>query len=173
MQGSNVADPITIMAGMSVIGGAMGAIGAQVQGQSQAMAQQFNADVAQRNAGLARQAAQFDAASQERQARMALGSIRAAYGASGVTSSGSPLDVLEMSVQNAKRDYNAILYKGELKAMGYEDTRTLSLYGAESAKTQADFATASSLITGFTGAGKTMAFGKAGASAGAPSVLLN
>jgi hypothetical protein len=166
-----MADPITIMAGMTMVGGLMGAMGAQAQGNAAAAAGQFNADIAGRNAGLAREAAAADATIQERQSRMQMGAIRAAYGASGVTAAGSPLDVLEMSAANADRDHKAILYKGELKALGYEDTRTLSLYGADSAKTQADWATASSLLTGFTGGAKTLAFGKTGTSAGAPALL--
>jgi len=168
-----MADPITIMAGMSMVGGLVGAMGAQAQGQSAAMAQQFNAEIAGRNAQLARDSAQYDADIQERQSRMQMGAMRAAFGASGVRAEGSPLDVLEMSATNAKRDYNAILYKGDLKALGYEDTKTLSLYGAESAKTQADWATASSLLTGFTGAAKINAFGKSGLSAGAPAITLS
>jgi hypothetical protein len=92
----------------------------------------------------------------ERQTRMHLGSIRAAYGASGVTAAGSPLDVLEMSVANAERDRQQILYKGELKALGYEDTRTLSLFGADSAKKQAEFSSFSQLLTGVTGGRETL-----------------
>ena len=148
-----MADPITILAGMSAVSGLMGALGAQAQGQAAASAQEFNAEIAGRNAQLARESAQYDADIQERQSRMHLGTIRAAYGASGVRAEGSALDVLEMSATNAKRDYNAILYKGELKALGYEDTKTLSLYGAKSAK--------------------TYAFGKTGTSAGAPAVQLS
>ena len=166
-----MADPITIMAGVSMAGGMLSAMGAQAQGQSAAAAQQFNADIAGRDAGLAREAAAYDANLQERQARMQIGSIRAAYGASGVTAEGSPLDVLQMSIENAERDRQQILYRGELKALGYEDTRTLSLYGAESAKKQADFTTATSLLTGFTGAGKLMTAGKTAPSAGAPVAI--
>lgn len=166
-----MADPITIMAGVSMLGGAVSAMGAQAQGQSAAMAQQFNADIAGRNAGLARDAAAYDASIQERNARMQMGAIRAAYGASGVTAEGSPLDVLQMSVTNAERDRQQILYRGELKALGYEDTRTLSLYGAESAKKQADVTTATSLLTGFTGAGKLFTSGKTAPSAGAPIAI--
>jgi hypothetical protein len=156
------------MAGMSMAGGLMGAMGAQAQGQSQVAAQEFNAAIAGRNAGLAREAAAHDASIQERQARMQLGSIRAAYGASGVRAEGSPLDVLEMSARHAEQDRQQILYKGELKALGYEDTRTLSLYSADSAKKAADWGTASSLLTGVTGAFKMGAMGRSGASAGAP-----
>jgi len=143
-------------------------MGAQAQGQSAAAAQQYNADIAGRNAGLARDAAAHDAAVQERQSRMAFGSMRAAYGASGVTVEGSPMDVLQMSMTNAERDRQQILYRGELKALGYEDTRTLSLYGAESAKSQADWATASSLLTGFTGSARLFSSGKTAASAAVP-----
>ncbi len=103
---------------------------------------------------------------------MQMGAMRAAYGASGVRAEGSPLDVLAMSATNAKRDHNAILFKGELKALGYEDTKALSLYGADSAQTQADWATASGLLTGFTGAAKMYGFGKTGATAGTPVVQI-
>jgi hypothetical protein len=156
------------MAGMSMAGGLMGAMGAQTQGASQAAAQEFNAEIAGRNAGLAREAAAHDASIQERQARMHLGSIRAAYGASGVTVAGSPLDVLEMSARHAEQDRQQIIYKGELKALGYEDTRTLNLYSADSAKKAADWGTASSLLTGFPGGFKLSTLGKTGTSAGAP-----
>ena len=130
-----------------------------------------DADIAGRNAGLAREAAATDAALLERQTRMQLGSIRAAYGASGVTAAGSPLDVLEMSVANAERDRQQILYKGELKALGYEDTRTLSLFGAESAKKQADFTSFSSLLTGVTRGAKLYTVGHTAPSAGAPVAI--
>ena len=166
-----MADPVTIFAGVSMLGGLMGAMGAQAQGQSQAMAQQFNADIAGRNAGLAREAAATDAAMLELQTRMHLGSIRAAYGASGVTAAGSPLDVLEMSVANAERDRQQILYKGELKALGYEDTRTLSLFGADSAKKQAEFSSFSQLLTGVTGGAKLFTAGHTAPSAGAPVAI--
>ena len=59
-----------------MVGGMVSAMGAQAQGQSAAMAQQFNADIAGRDAGLAREAAAYDANLQERQARMQLGSIQ-------------------------------------------------------------------------------------------------
>ncbi len=107
----------------------------------------------------------------ERQTRMQLGSIRAAYGASGVTMAGSPLDVLEMSVANAERDRQQILYKGELKALGYEDTRTLSLFGADSAKKQAEFSSFSQLLTGVTGGAKLFTAGHTAPSAGAPVAI--
>ena len=166
-----MADPITIFSGVPMLGGMIGAMGAQAQGQSAAAAQQFNADLAGRNATLARESAATDAAIQERQSRMQLGSIRAAYGASGVTMAGSPLDVLEMSVANAERDRQQILYRGELKALGYEDTRTLSLFGAESAKKQAEFTSYSSLLTGATGAAKLFTAGHTASSAGAPVAI--
>ena len=141
-----MADPITWMSVRWRVG-LMGAMGAPAQGESAAAAQEFNAQIAGRNAGLARQAAAHDASIQERQSRMQLGAIRAAFGKSGVMVDGSPLDVLEMSARHAEQDRQQILYKGELKALGYEDTRTLSMYGADSAKEAANWGTASSLLT--------------------------
>ena len=48
----------------------LSAMGRKRRGQSAAAAQQFNADIAGRDAGLAREAAAYDANLQERQARM-------------------------------------------------------------------------------------------------------
>jgi len=79
--------------------------------------------------------------------------------------------VLEMSVANAERDRQQILYKGELKALGYEDTRTLSLFGADSAKKQADFTSFSSLLTGVTRGAKLYTVGHTAPSAGAPVAI--
>src|SRR5262249_6097014 len=49
----------------------------------------------------------------------------AAYGASGVTAEGSPLDVLASSAYKAEMDRQTILYDGRIKAMGYEDQAAL------------------------------------------------
>ena len=163
-----MADPITAFAGVSMVGGMMSAVGAQAAGQSAAAAQEVNAEIAGRNARLARESAAYDAKIQDQQARMTIGSMQAAFGASGVELEGSPLDVLQFSATQASRDNQMIKYRGELKALGYEDTRRFSLMGADSARTAGAFRSATELLTGFTGAGKLFVGGHTAPSAGTP-----
>lgn len=88
---------------------------------------EYNAAIATRNAGAARDQANADASAQQRMAYQKMGAARAGYAASGITSEGSPLDVLSVSAANAELDKQNILYKGELRAMGYDDTGALDM----------------------------------------------
>lgn len=123
---------------LPMIFSAVGAIGTAVsavaQGERDSQMSTYNAQLAQRNAGIARDQAAADADAQARHARRVIGGARAAYGASGITMEGSPLDVLEMSAANAELDNRSILYKGELRAMGYEDTAGLDLMRGDAAR---------------------------------------
>ena len=154
-----------------MVGGMVSAAGAMSAAEGAASAQEFNAAVAGRNAVLARESAQYDATIQDRRARQQIGQIRAAYGAAGVEQDGSALDVLMMSVTNAELDRQMILHRGELKALGYEDTRTLSLFGADSARELGQYQAVSSLLTGTSGAAKLFTSGTTAPSAGAPVAI--
>lgn len=127
---------------------AISAAGAVQGAQAQAQSNYYNAAVAQRNGAIAVEQASRDADQQGRAARMKLGSMRAAYGASGVTPEGSPLDVLEASASAAELDRQNILYRGNLKALGYSDTSTLDKYGGEVALKQGDYKAAGTLMQG-------------------------
>jgi hypothetical protein len=127
---------------------AMSAIGGIAQGQQAKSAHNYNAQIAERNAVAARQQASADAAAQQRHARQVLGAARANYGASGVTLEGSPLDVLEMSAANAELDRQNILYKGSLRAMGYESDADMERMQGRSAQAAGYTRAASSVLTG-------------------------
>lgn len=142
-----------IMIGMSVLGSVMGAQQAQKQGDAAAAAAKFNADAARRNAGIARQQASDDAAAQRRDSTQKLGAMRAAYGASGVTLDGSPTDVLEASARNAELDNQMIKYKGELRAMGYEDSATLDDFSGATAQEAGNDKASGILLSGAVKAG--------------------
>jgi|SRR3972149_3788790 len=163
-----MADPITIFAGMAILGGVVSAVGASMQAQRESAAHEFNALLSDRNARVARSQAAMDADIQRRQAFQHLGSIRAAYGASGVTPEGSPLDILELSATNAERDNQMILYRGELRAMGFTDTATLDRMGARSAEQEGTFRSASELLTGFSGGARLYTAGRTPGTAGTP-----
>lgn len=143
------------MAALPVIAVAMMAVGTIMSASAQAQqardakkAADFNASIAERNAGIARQQAAQDAMIQQRQARQQIGTAAAGYGASGIVMEGSPLDVLEASAAAAEMDRQTILYKGELRAMGYSDDATISRVQGQSAYNAGMSQAASKLLTG-------------------------
>ena len=133
---------------VQIAGAVISAIGAINQGQQAKDAANYNAAVANNNAIAARQQAAANAAAQERKSRMQLGSIRAGYGASGITMEGSAMDVLEASAATAELDRQNILYGGELKAGGYESTAGLELMRGEHAVTSSYYAAGGALLRG-------------------------
>jgi parvulin-like peptidyl-prolyl isomerase len=133
---------------LGVAGLAMNAVGAISQGMAASKAADYNAAINARNAQIAQQQAQADAEAQQRQAYQRMGAIRAAYGASGVTPEGSPLDILANSASQAELDRQNILYKGKLRAIGYTDQSNLDAMQSDAAMTSGYIGAGSSLLTG-------------------------
>lgn len=116
----------------------MSFFGTLIEGENKAISYEYNAKVARMNAEIARQQGIAAVEAQQRQAARAMGSMRAAYGASGVQmDSGSPVDVLVDSARNAELDRLTVQYNYALKAVGYESDAKLDLLGAKSARTSA------------------------------------
>jgi hypothetical protein len=113
--------PAVIMAA----GAGIGAVAAVRQGQAAKAAGEFNAKMADRNREIAGSQTAAASAAQRRLAQKQLGSMRAGYGASGVTMEGSPLDVLEESVAEAELENQNIHYQGILKQQGYQADASL------------------------------------------------
>ena len=132
------------------IAAAFTAVSAIQQGNAARETGEYNAAIAERNAGIARDQANADAEAQGRFARQKIGAARAAYGASGVTLEGSPIDVLAMSASNAELDRLNILHAGEIKAMGYRDTAQLDRMKGEAAQSKGYGDAASAILTGTT-----------------------
>lgn len=139
-------DPVswTMMAGAGVA-----AAGAMSQGAAQSSAARYNAQLSERNAATVSSQVAGQVARQRQEAELSFGSLLAGYGASGVsTDEGSPMDVLRMSIANAKLDEHNIVYRGELQKMGLAESATLDRMRAKTAETQAIYGAASSLLTG-------------------------
>ncbi len=132
----------------TVAGALMSAKGSSEQASASSNVANYNAAVATRDAAAARDQAARDADLQRRQAAKQIGAARAAYGASGVTLEGTPLDVLEESAANAKIDELNVLYKGEMRAMGFDSTAALDTYRGQTALREGEYRSASSLLTG-------------------------
>lgn len=144
-----------------LIGGTLvSAMGAIQQGNAAAAAADYNARLAEQNATIATQ----QAAEKERQqrilARKQIGSARAAYGASGVTMEGSPLDVLEESAYNSELDALTLRYGGQIESMGLRNQAALERMQGKSAKTAGYMNAGSSLLLGGAKAYGSYAAGK-------------
>lgn len=141
-----MADPISWV---MIAGAGVAAAGAMSQGEAQASAARYNANLNDRNAITVNAQVANQVARQRQEAEMAHGSLLAGYGASGVsTDEGSPMDVLRMSIANAKLDEHNLYYAADLKKLGLADSARLDRMHAETAESQAGYNTASSLLTG-------------------------
>lgn len=136
------------MAWLQIAATVISAVGAISQAVSARNAAKYNAAVAERNAVISRQQAAANEAAQRRDAFRAMGRIRAGYGAAGVATEGTPLDVLEDSAAEAELDALNIRYKGEIAAMGYESEAQLQKTRAKSALVTGVFNAGSALLSG-------------------------
>lgn len=138
------------MAFLAAIGSAvMGAAGAEQQGQSQAAAARYNAQIAEQNAEVAKQQGVAAGEAQDRASRMKIGSMVASYGASGVDGgSGSPMDVLAQSVRMATLDSLTTQYNYALKAQSYRNQAGLDEANAKNSLIAGDINATASVFKG-------------------------
>ena len=114
---------------LSLLSTAASVVGSLMSASSQSSAANYRAQIAQQNADITRQQSAAALQAQQRQQTLALGQITANYGASGVSSdAGSPLDVLQDSVRQAKLDNLTTQYNYDLKAQGYQNQANLADY---------------------------------------------
>jgi hypothetical protein len=139
---------VVAISAISAIAGVVQAMGALRQGASAKNAAEYNAAAARNRAAAASIQANADADAQDRINRRRLGAIRASAGASGVGLEGSPMDVLSMSASEAEMDKQNILYKGRVKAMGYESEAAYEDYTGQEALAQGRIGAASALLVG-------------------------
>jgi hypothetical protein len=82
------------------------------------------------NSALALSQAKEDERRLRVQNQMQLGDMRAEYGASGVTTDGSPLEVMKQSARNAELDALTVRHAGALKAWGYINQAKMDQFDA-------------------------------------------
>lgn len=110
--------------GLMIAGGVMSAIGNVREANAQADAAEYQA---KRDEELAWQTKQAYADEEERERAnnlQTLASVRAQYGASGVTMEGSPTDFMEFQSAVAEENALKIRHEGLLKAKQYSDNAT-------------------------------------------------
>lgn len=96
-----------------------GAAGSISAARAQSRAAKHNAAVAERNAQLTRQQTGLKENELRRKAALQQGALRAAYGSSGVTMEGTPLDIFEQSIWNLEQDVQTLHQNADLTAQGH------------------------------------------------------
>ena len=148
-------------------GTAMSAYGQYRQGQAQAQAQDYNAQVnrnnqqiSEMNARQAEQAASYKENMQRDRAQRLAGAQEAKFAKSGVLMSGSPLDLMADQAMQSEMDALALRYEGDVNAWNarargtqYGAQATLDSFYAGNSRTAGTWAAGSTLLSG---AGNTM-----------------
>lgn len=140
-----MADPV--LSWITIIGGAVSAIGAIQQGnaasntaKSQAQAADYNAKLAEGQAETARQISTQEQLAHRRSVQQFQGRQRAAIAQSGTGFEGSNADILEQSATLAELDALNIAYAGERRAAGFASQSALDTYQAGAYRSNASAA---------------------------------
>ena len=133
---------------IAAAGAGIGAVGSIYQGQAAGAAADYNAAIMAQNAKAARDQARADAEDKAREAHRYLGSLHAAFGASGLSMEGSALDVYEDQSREAALAVHRVLYSGDLRAAGLEAGASLEKMKADTSRTAGYIGAASQVAGG-------------------------
>lgn len=145
----------------SVIGGVAGTVqqaqAQKKQSRAAAQAAEYNKQLAQENAALTREAAERDAEDIREDNRRRMSTIKSKFAKSGVSFSGSVLDVLDAQAAEGEKEAQKRLREGELDAEG--QLAEANLQGMRAASERA--AAKSAGTAGLLGAGTQLLSGAA------------
>ena len=159
--------PSGVSTALSLGGTALSTVGAIQASNAQAAAARANAETAEYNAKIEAQnradalrLANRDVEAKRRENRRLLSTMRASYGASGLSMAGSPLDVLEDAAFEMELDVNNIEAEGDARAKeasrrmyGYQQEAGLERGKAKTSRTAGFF---NALGSGASGVGQTL-----------------
>ncbi len=151
---------MAISAALTAAAGLATVISTMAQAQAQSRAATYNAQAAENSATYSRQIGAENERRQRVQNTKALGSIRAKYGASGITLDGSPSDVLAESAANAELEALMARHSGIVEAIGYGNSARLDRSRAGAARTGGYLGAAADLLK--TGANTYTALNRTG-----------
>lgn len=128
---------------------AMGAVSAIRQGQIAKATGEYNAKINEQNADISRDEAQLRAKQHDREMFMRLGAVKAAQGKNGgAAGEGSVLDVLGDVAAQGELERQYIVYSGELKARGFQNTAALDRAAGGEAKSASYLRAGTDLLSG-------------------------
>ena len=126
-----------IALGTSLVGTGLSAFGQYRAGQAQKSAYDYNARVAESEAGVAKEGAAREEEIHRLKLKRMLGTQRALYGAAGVDiTSGSPLLTMMSTAEEGEREAEFIKYGGEVEATrALNEGKMQRFYGKQASKT--------------------------------------
>lgn len=133
---------------MAVAGKGLAAVGDIRQGNANENVADYNAQVANQNADLVQSQGAEQARLAQLQADRVIGGMRAAYGASGVTSDGSAADVIRNSAANAELQQLTIKNAADIKSTALRNEASLDYYRASNDRVAGYMNAASDIIGG-------------------------
>jgi hypothetical protein len=139
------------MCGLAAAGIGLGVIGGLFSGLQQRSTSRYNAAVEKQNAGIAAARGADEERMQRDQAAQSLGQSRAAIGSSGVTLSGSPLDLLTRASGNAELDAQKIRYNTQLEVNQHNSQAKIFKKEGKNALISSVIGAGTSLLTGISG----------------------
>ncbi len=125
---------------------AVSAVGTLAAGEQAADANEANAAMARQRGEMAMETANSQAEIQARNNKRAMAEMVAAYGASGVELTGSPLDVLWDQTRERKLAEEMIRYRGKAGQVQAENEASLYEFSASGARTSSYFGAATTLL---------------------------
>lgn len=135
--------------GLTALGTVVSAVGAIRQGQAQAASSNYNAAISTQNEQIAESQSVAAGEAQSRDAQRKMGSMVAAYGASGVQGSdGSPADVLADSARSMALDALTLKYNYKLRGLGFHNQAQLDSANANNSRTASYFSAAGTMFSG-------------------------
>ena len=145
--------PLLIAAAVATAAGSLISAKGQLDaGDAARRAGNAEGDLLEKNANRVEEMGKYTAFRHNMKVKKVLGAGRAAYAASGVTMSGSAMDVMRESAVEGERDRLTILYNATVKADTMRDQADIARYRGEAAQAAAQYGAASSI---FGGIGKT------------------
>ena len=143
--------------GWAVVPAVLGAVSSIATGNASAAASEgeanshnYNAKVADINAGMALQQADRQEEQARRESRQDLGAQRASIAQSGTGFGGSNADIVRQSTTNAEMDALNIRYGGAVEATSYRNEGTAERYNAKLSKAAAKSARVSGYLNATT-----------------------
>lgn len=123
-------------------------VGALTQGSATQRAANFNSRISAYNADVTENQGVVAEMQQRQDAARRIGLLHANYGASGLSSEGTPTDIIAESTYNAEMDAQYTRYNYQTKARGYRMEGQLQRMEGKNARTASYLSAAGILLTG-------------------------
>ena len=144
-----MAGPLLIGAAIAMGAGALLSAKGQLDaGAAARRAGNAEGDLLEKNADRVEEMGEYTAFRHNMKVKKVLGAGRAAYAASGVTMSGSAMDVMRESAVEGERDRLTILYNARVKADTMRDQASIARYRGEAAQAAAQYKAAGTVLSG-------------------------